>query len=78
MAADEAGSIEGRALAFLLLGEARLLEHGPSGRALAALRTAVELHERTEHTSGAAVAMERQAEALDLTRRYDLRAPIAP
>jgi DNA-binding SARP family transcriptional activator len=66
MAADEAGSIEGRALALLLLGEARLLARGASGPAQAALLEAVELHERIPHTSGAAVATERWAEALDL------------
>ena len=66
VAADEAGSIDGRALALLLLGEARLLEHGPSGRARTALLEAVELRERTAHSSGAAVATERLAEALDL------------
>ena len=59
--AEQAGSVEGRALAQYLLGEAELLS-GRLGAAHQVLISAVALYERAGATSGQAMAMHRLAE----------------
>lgn len=59
--AEQAGSVEGRALAQFLLGEAELLS-GRLGAAHRLLTSAVALYERAGATSGQAMAMHRLAE----------------
>jgi DNA-binding SARP family transcriptional activator len=70
--AEQAGSVQGQALATLLLGEVGLLS-GRLEQAAEYLARAVELHEQASATSGQALSMERMA-AVALARGQRWRA----